>query len=123
MIIKPAVRGFPRRFVGLPQPFAEPFAHQRMGVERICRWQPGASGSEGSTGASSRASCSRVMARRQCSSRRPMSPSVRPGIAGLARSALRQSAEWNFYASRKLGAAGSNLAAVSWLFGRPYETH
>jgi hypothetical protein len=29
------VRGFPRRLVGLLQPFAEPFTHKRMGVERF----------------------------------------------------------------------------------------
>ena len=27
-----------------------------------------------------------------------------------------------FYASKKLGAVGSNLAAISWFFSRPYET-
>ena len=35
MVVEAAVRGFPRRFVGLPQPVAEPFAHQWMGVERF----------------------------------------------------------------------------------------
>ena len=35
MVVEAAVRVFPRRFVGPPQPFAEPFAHQRMGVERF----------------------------------------------------------------------------------------
>ena len=35
MVVEAAVRRLPRRFVRLLQPFAEPFAHQRMGVERF----------------------------------------------------------------------------------------
>ena len=62
---------------------AEPFAHQRMGVERF---RVG-----GSSGESSRTSRKRATARRHWSSLRSTSESVSPGIAGLARSALRQS--------------------------------
>ncbi len=35
MVVEQAVRRLPRCFVRLLQPVAEPFAHQRMGVERI----------------------------------------------------------------------------------------
>ena len=35
MVVEEAVRGLPCGFVGPPQPVAEPFAHQRMGVERL----------------------------------------------------------------------------------------
>jgi hypothetical protein len=35
MIVEAAVRFFPRRLVRLPQSLTEPFAHQRMRVERF----------------------------------------------------------------------------------------
>ena len=35
MVIEPAMRGFPRGFVGLLQPIAEPLTHERMGVDRF----------------------------------------------------------------------------------------
>ena len=58
---------------------------------RTSGWASSASGSDGSTGASSRASRNRATARRHCSSLNSTIASVSPGIAGLARSALRQS--------------------------------
>src|SRR5277367_6116153 len=35
MFVEPAMRGFPCRRVGPSQLLAEPFAHQRMGIERF----------------------------------------------------------------------------------------
>ena len=69
------MRGFPAsHFVGLP-------ATVRPNHSRTSGWASIASGSEGSAGASSRASRNRATARRHRSSSRRTSASVRPEIA------------------------------------------